>query len=92
MIRTNKNVFIYWDSGFENAPEICRLCAASWVKFHEQSEWTVHLLDASRTVVKQLHSGKLDEGRHSFTQEVIETPAVFLKFETTGQKLERRLQ
>lgn len=57
-----------------------------------QHDCHVHLLDASRTVLKQLHSGKLDEGRHSFTQEVIETPAVFLKFETTGQKLERRLQ
>ena len=26
----NRNIYVFWDSGIENAPEICRFCVDSW--------------------------------------------------------------
>jgi len=30
-----KNIFIYWDQGWNNAPEICRICADSWAQLNQ---------------------------------------------------------
>lgn len=36
-------IYMYWDSGFDTAPEICRICVASWRRLNPR--WEVVLLD-----------------------------------------------
>jgi hypothetical protein len=39
----NRNIYMFWDKGIENAPEICRLCVESWRILNPQ--WSLVLLD-----------------------------------------------
>jgi Capsular polysaccharide synthesis protein len=41
----NKNIYILWLQGFDNAPDVIRLCQRSWT-VHNPT-WTVHLVDES---------------------------------------------
>lgn len=38
----NKTIWIYWHSGYDTAPEICKACYNSWVE--NNPEWTVIML------------------------------------------------
>lgn len=38
-----KDIYLYWDTGIANAPEIASICIASWQDANP--DWTVHLLD-----------------------------------------------
>lgn len=38
-------IFLYWHQGWEEAPHLVKKCAESWVRHHENTDWTVHLLD-----------------------------------------------
>ena len=38
-----KNIWIYWEQGWTDAPEICKLCKNSWEKLNEK--WKINLLD-----------------------------------------------
>lgn len=38
-----RNIWILWLQGFETAPELVKICAASWVE--KNPGWTTHLLD-----------------------------------------------
>src|SRR5215204_6158521 len=40
---TSRTIWLYWDTGFADAPELVRLCAKSWVK--RNPDWNVILLD-----------------------------------------------
>ncbi|MEJ2322087.1 MAG: capsular polysaccharide synthesis protein, partial [Gammaproteobacteria bacterium] len=39
----NRNIYVFWDSGIENAPEICRYCVDSWRILNP--DWQVITLD-----------------------------------------------
>ncbi|MFS4438730.1 capsular polysaccharide synthesis protein [Paracoccaceae bacterium GXU_MW_L88] len=39
-----RDIYMFWDSGFENAPEIVRFCVESWRR--KNPDWTLHLLTA----------------------------------------------
>lgn len=41
--RFNKDIYIYWNAGFDEAPAICRLCVQSWIE--KNPDWNIHLLD-----------------------------------------------
>ena len=41
----NKTIWIYWDAGIENAPEIVQWCVKSW-KYHNPS-WKINVLDSN---------------------------------------------
>jgi hypothetical protein len=38
-----KNIWIYWEQGWNNAPEICKLCKQSWQKLNVT--WNINILD-----------------------------------------------
>nr|WP_281496580.1 capsular polysaccharide synthesis protein [Pseudohalocynthiibacter sp. F2068] len=38
-----KTVWIFWDSGEERAPDLVKMCIASWRE--QNPEWTIHVLD-----------------------------------------------
>ena len=39
----DKNIWIFWEQGWDNAPNICKLCKESWIKFNET--WKINILD-----------------------------------------------
>lgn len=39
----NKTIWIYWDKGVENAPDLIKLCIKSW--FHYNKNWEIIILD-----------------------------------------------
>ncbi|MDA9863798.1 capsular polysaccharide synthesis protein [Flavobacteriales bacterium] len=38
-------IFLYWHQGWDDAPELVKECAQSWIRFHGDEQWSVHLLD-----------------------------------------------
>lgn len=38
-----KNIFLYWEQGWENATIVCKLCLVSWMKYNRS--WNVVVLD-----------------------------------------------
>jgi hypothetical protein len=42
-IELPKTIYIFWDTGMDNAPEICKFCVESW-KLHNPN-WKVSILD-----------------------------------------------
>ena len=38
----NKNLFIYWNNGFENSPLIVKKCLQSWK--NKNFKWNIHIL------------------------------------------------
>jgi len=45
MIESTHNIFMFWNSGFDESPELIRACANSWKHHHEGTPWKIHLLD-----------------------------------------------
>jgi hypothetical protein len=44
LITDQYNIFLFWNSGFENAPKLIQECARSWKSHHEGSNWKLHLI------------------------------------------------
>lgn len=44
-IYSNKNIFIIWFQGFDNMPEICKICYNSWK--YKNPNWKIHFIDNS---------------------------------------------
>jgi hypothetical protein len=42
----NKNIYIVWFQGFDNAPDLVHRCVSSWKYYN--SDWNIHLLDNSK--------------------------------------------
>lgn len=40
-----RNIYAYWDTGLDNAPEICRHCIDSWRRLNPG--WSIEVLDAT---------------------------------------------
>ena len=40
----NKNIWIYWEQGWDIAPFICKLCRDTWIKFNQET-WKINILD-----------------------------------------------
>jgi mannosyltransferase OCH1-like enzyme len=38
-----KNIWIYWEQGWDNAPDICKLCKKSWEKLNPN--WVINVLN-----------------------------------------------
>jgi hypothetical protein len=38
-----KNIWIYWEQGWNNAPPICKICLDSWKQFN--NNWKINILD-----------------------------------------------
>jgi len=43
-----RKIYMYWDSGFDSAPEICRMCVESWKRLNPT--WEVVLLDKAKAL------------------------------------------
>jgi hypothetical protein len=41
----NKTVWMFWEQGWDDAPEICKKCLDSWRKYNP--DWKIHLLDGN---------------------------------------------
>lgn len=41
--KLSKNIFIYWEQGWDNAPKICKECLKSWKYYN--SNWNIIILD-----------------------------------------------
>ena len=44
LIADKNNIFLFWDSGFDSAPELIQSCLKSWQFHHKQSNWKIHAL------------------------------------------------
>ena len=51
-----RNIWIYWEQGWENPPVLVQQCLVSWQKYN--SKWTIHMLD-STSIPKYLPCLKL---------------------------------
>lgn len=40
----SKIIWIFWDSGFENAPELCKICLNSWI--NKNKKWEIRQLNS----------------------------------------------
>jgi len=54
-----KRCFSYWHQGWENAPEVVRICAASFKKFHP--DWDYQQLDQHTVVPWLAHDDRLKQ-------------------------------
>ena len=43
-----KNIWIYWEQGWDIAPEICKLCKDSWQKLNKT--WKINALDKNNLI------------------------------------------
>lgn len=50
----NKNIYMYWDQGFENAPYVVKKCAESWKKHN--TTWNIFLLDNNKFPLSSLNN------------------------------------
>lgn len=41
-----KNIFIYWEQGWDNAPLVCKYCLESWKKYNKET-WNIIQLEKS---------------------------------------------
>ncbi len=52
-----KIIWIHWDAGWENAPDICKACMKSW--YYNNPTWEINLLD-SISIKKYTNIPKID--------------------------------
>jgi len=43
-LNDRKNIFLFWDNEFGEAPELIQRCARSWISQHRESNWKIHLI------------------------------------------------
>ena len=68
-----KNIWIFWDKGWANAPKICKLCLDSWKIYNPT--WKIHILD-KQNIYNYLPKQFLDE---LWTKNQIQTQSDILR-------------
>jgi hypothetical protein len=43
--KINKTIWMFWEQGWNDAPEICKICLKSWLKYNP--DWNIQTLDGS---------------------------------------------